>query len=217
MVRELADLVELFGTPFISGKDSSAGSTYTDEGLVSVPPAVFLSAIGKVSDKAALLSNQWKSPGNLIVRVGPDCSSLAGTLAARIFRKAANDVDGIDAFRYKEYLEALSTLPTNLLRSGAPIGVGGVLAQLILGVLASGYGIELLQPPRGLGELLAEHRCGAIIEVSEDDLAKLPAVLRPRIVARLTGERQAISYQADNLLSRRAIDIWHTAYEESLQ
>ncbi|MEZ5322428.1 MAG: AIR synthase-related protein [Microthrixaceae bacterium] len=82
MVEELAGLSEWFGTPFISGKDSSAGSTDTAEGVVSVPPAVFVSALGKVADVSALRPEQWTRSGNHLVLIGPRTPALAGTAVA---------------------------------------------------------------------------------------------------------------------------------------
>jgi phosphoribosylformylglycinamidine synthase len=133
MVDELASLVTTFGTPLISGKDSSAGSTDTPEGVISVPPAVFISALGKVPHAAQLLPNEWRSPGNLLVRIGPDCSSLAETVAARIFKVEANDVDDVSPAEQREFLLSLASLPAALLQSGTAIGSGGMLATIFRG------------------------------------------------------------------------------------
>lgn len=217
MVDELGRLVEFFRTPVISGKDSSAGSTLTDEGIISVPPAVYLSGLGKAPDVNALLRNDWKASGNVLLRIGPDCISLAGTVAARSLGLQANDVDVIDTASYRDYLAVLATLPHGLLLSGVPIGSGGVLGRVILGVLGSGLGIELEVPTGGLPELFQEHRCGAIVEVAADRLADIPNSLRPRVVGRLTDQSDSVTLGGQPILSRRAVEMWKGEFERVLQ
>ena len=222
MVDELASLVTTFGTPLISGKDSSAGSTDTPEGIVSVPPAVFISALGKIADGANLLSNEWQTAGNLLVRIGPDCNSLAGTVLQRTCASAgreqqANDVDAISPSQHRQFLGALESLPHGLLRSGGTIGPGGILAEMFRGVLSSSLGVELIHQPDGYGEFFKEHRCGAIVEIVEDRLAELPLALRPQVIGRLSGEPRAIRVHGTNVLTEHAIAAWRDGYARSLR
>ncbi|HEY8544033.1 MAG TPA: AIR synthase-related protein, partial [Acidimicrobiales bacterium] len=118
MVDELAALVRRFGTPVISGKDSSAGSVATDEGLVHVPPAVFLTALGKVPDAGRLLSEAWSAPGDVLVRIGPSCPSPDVTVAGRALGLVGSAVDDLaidgDGDRgdggFAAYLDALAAV-----------------------------------------------------------------------------------------------------------
>lgn len=82
---------------------------------------MFISALGKIADAARLLPNEWKSPGHLLVRIGPDSLSLAGTVAARLTGSSANDVDELSPTTHREFLLALQSLPHGLLHSGLPI------------------------------------------------------------------------------------------------
>ncbi|HTU20754.1 MAG TPA: AIR synthase-related protein [Gemmataceae bacterium] len=217
MVEELAESVEFFGTPVISGKDSSAGSADTDEGIISVPAAVFLSALGKVPDVTGLRLNAWQKPGNLLVRIGPDCPSLAGTVASRVFGVFADDVDELARGAYKDYLRALSALPRDLAPSGTPLGPGGVLGQAFLGALGSSLGVDLAEPGGGLHELLFEHRCGALVEVSEQGLAGLSPSLRPTVVGRINDVAGRVTVYGRNILTHEAVEGWRIAYEASLR
>jgi phosphoribosylformylglycinamidine synthase len=182
MVDELAALVRHFGTPVISGKDSSAGSTQTDEGLVHVPPAVFLSALGKVPHVDRLLREEWTEPGNVIVRIGPTTPSPAATVAGRALGLPAGAIDDIRPDRFRGYLDALARA-RHLFRSGTTIGPGGVAARLLAGSLASGLGADVAAG--GVADLFAEHRCAALVEVRPQDVEALPDVLSPVVVARL--------------------------------
>jgi phosphoribosylformylglycinamidine synthase len=207
MVDELAGLVRRFGTPVISGKDSSAGSARTDEGLVHVPPAVFLSALGKVPHVDRLVREEWTDPGSVIVRIGPTSPSPAATVAARALGLAGSPVDDVRLDEFRDYLDALAQ-SRHLFRSATTIGPGGVAARLVTGSLASGFGADM-PAAEGIGaadmpaaeavgtadaaadaataaDLFAEHRCAALVEVRPQDVASLPAALSPVVVARLS-------------------------------
>jgi phosphoribosylformylglycinamidine (FGAM) synthase-like enzyme len=183
MVDELAGLVRRFGTPVISGKDSSAGSTRTDEGWVHVPPAVFLSALGKVPHVDRLVREEWTDPGNVIVRIGPLSPSPAGTVAGRALGLTAGAIDDPHLGEFRAYLDAVAR-SRHLFRSATTIGPGGVVARLVTGSLADGLGVELAIA--GTADLFAEHRCAALVEVRPPDLAALPQALRPVVVGQLS-------------------------------
>ncbi|WP_394621453.1 AIR synthase-related protein [Lentzea sp. JNUCC 0626] len=207
MVDELAGLVRHFGVPLISGKDSSAGSVHTDEGLVSVPPAVFLSALGKVPHRDGLLREQWTAQGNVLVQVGLRTSSPVGTVAARKLGLPEGGLDDLELSEVDSYLTALAGSRA-LLHSGARIGAGGVAATLAQGVLASGIGVQLESATTE--SLFAEHRIGAVVEVSPADVAKLPAELNPVVLGTLDGT--SIVLDGTDLFTPAARDGWLNSF-----
>jgi phosphoribosylformylglycinamidine synthase len=215
MVDELAGLVRRFGTPVISGKDSSAGSTHTDHGMVHVPPAVFLSALGKVPDAATLLGEQWTDPGSLLVQVGPPTGSPVGTVAGRVLELDGNAVDAVDLDDYRSYLDLLAA-HRHRFRSGTSIGPGGLAARLMLGALASGLGADLDPACHDLPSLFAEHRCGALVEVAPADLPRLPAGLRPRPVARLS-PTPGVRLGGEDLLTGGSTDRWAHSFQAAIR
>ncbi|MEU0885007.1 AIR synthase-related protein [Lentzea sp. NPDC005914] len=211
MVDELAVLVRHFGVPLISGKDSSAGSVHTEEGLVSVPPAVFLSALGKVPHTDRLLREQWTTPGNVLVRVGLATSSPVGTVAARKLGLPSGGLDDLALSDVDSYLTALAA-SRNLLRSGARIGAGGVAATLAQGALASGIGVRLESATTE--SLFAEHRVGAVVEVAPGDVAALPAELAPVVLGTLEGTLEGTGIVLDgiDLFAPAARDGWLNSF-----
>jgi phosphoribosylformylglycinamidine (FGAM) synthase-like enzyme len=218
MVDELSDLVDRFGTPLVSGKDSSAGSVSTPEGMISVPPAVYLSAVGKVPMPAALRRNEWRQEGNLLVRIGPDTGAPAGTVAERVLRLDGGDrLDSPSPDRYRAYLDALAEAGPEIL-SGRPIGPGGTLACLAFGAMASDLGVELCGPERDRPDLLLrEHRCGAIVEVAESSVDVLPEALEPRPVGRLRSDVGGVRLGRDDLLAPDARRAWSESWEALLK
>lgn len=213
MVRELCDLVDCFGTPVISGKDSSAGSVSTPEGVISVPPAVFLSAVGKVRSPSFLRRNEWREEGNLLVRIGPSTSSPAATVAARVFGfDGGPSVDSPPLDSYRAYLDGLAEAG-GLISSGRPIGPGGTISCLAQGAIASSMGIELLEEAKDHPELLfQEHRCGAIVEVAEMEFERLPAALEARPVGRLRSDVDGIRLGRNELLTQEARRAWSESW-----
>jgi phosphoribosylformylglycinamidine (FGAM) synthase-like enzyme len=217
MVHELAELVDCFGTPLVSGKDSSAGSASTPEGIVSVPPAVFLSAVGKLPDVSALRRNEWRAAGNLLVRVGPDTPSPAGTVAERVLRfDGGRRLDAPSPERYRSYLDALAQAGP-LILSGRPIGAGGTLCCLALGAISSALGVELLDiDGAGPEALLCEHRCGALVEVPEARVGELPDALAAKVVGRLRADARGVSLRGGQLLTPAALGAWRDSWEALL-
>jgi phosphoribosylformylglycinamidine synthase len=213
MVDELAALVRRFGTPVISGKDSSAGSVATDEGLVHVPPAVFLTALGKVPAAGALLPEAWSRAGDVLVRIGPSCPSPDVTVAGRALGLTGSVVDDVDVEGFAGYLEALAAQRA-LLVSGSPVAAGGVAARLVRGALATGLGADLV-PAMGAAELFAEHRGGALVQVRPDDVPRLPAALHPTVVGTLT-EAPGIRVGGVDLLAGDVEKHWLGSFEERI-
>lgn len=212
MVDEIASLVRRFGTPVISGKDSSAGSVKTSDGVVSVPPAVFFSALGKAPDFAKLLPNEWRAAGNVLMRIGPNTASTAGTVAQRVLHLDRGKANDVDAVAYVEYLKALEGLDRTKVFSGSAIEAGGMLAMAARTSLATGIGVQFDVPGP---EMLQEHRCGALIEVAPG--TKLAAALNPRKVGTLIAGPPSVRLQGQELLTAAAIKSWRTSFQESLQ
>jgi phosphoribosylformylglycinamidine (FGAM) synthase-like enzyme len=208
MVDELAGLVRRFGTPVISGKDSSAGSSRTDEGLVHVPPAVFLSALGKVPHVDRLVREEWTDPGSAIVRIGPASPSAAATVAGRALGldPAAGGIDDVRLDEFQGYLDALAQ-SRHLFRSATTIGPGGTAARLVAGCLASGLGADLEPAAGNASDLYAEHRCAALVEMRPQDVAALPVALSPVVVARLSS-RPGLRLGEEDLLTDAVRQRW---------
>jgi phosphoribosylformylglycinamidine synthase len=217
MVEELASLVRFFRSPVISGKDSSAGSVRTPEGAIHVPPAVFLTALGKAESFDGLLRNEWRRAGNLLVEIGPACRSAAGTAAARAWGMTANDVDELNRDEYAAYLAALESADRSGWASGCAIGAGGIAAALARRAIASGMGAEIEMPAEGLWWLFAEHRCGAVLEVEESAAAALPEALTPRVIGRVTAAGPSLRLGGVELLTPAALERWAVSFEECLR
>lgn len=214
MVDAVCDLMDALGTPVISGKDSSAGSVVTPEGVISVPPSVYFSAAGKVPDIGMLRRNEWTQPGRFLLLVGPRTPSTAGTVAQRVLGLSAGAVDDVDAVAYRGFLQALEAARPHI-ASARPIGPGGTLTSLIVGAMASELGVEVDPDAGGPQWLLAEHRCGAILEVAQSSLGSLPSELHPLVIGRVSSRPGRVQLGSHNL-SRQARETWLHSWEGHL-
>ncbi|MEO5369472.1 MAG: AIR synthase-related protein [Magnetococcus sp. DMHC-1] len=218
MVEELERLSRRFRMPFISGKDSSAGSARLPDGSqIHVPPAVFLSAVGKVPDVGRLRPNCWTTPGNLLVQIGLSTPAPAGTLFARLAGLESRGVDLLDIEAALHYLTTLEAVPDGVLRSAVPIEAGGILARVALSALASDLGADLdLAPDQDGGHLLQEHRCGALVEVAPGDLQRLDPHLHPVVLGRITDQIYRVRVGGQIVLTSAAINFWQRSFQEGL-
>jgi phosphoribosylformylglycinamidine synthase len=214
LVDELADLVRHFGTPVISGKDSSAGSTRVPGGVLSVPHGVFLTAVGKVPAATALLPESWQQEGNLLVRIGPSTPAAAGTVVARVMGVRGGDLDPLDLNQYLAFLDTVSE-QRHLFRSAALIGPGGTMTRLFANEIAGDLGVRLCDPPEDWTAQFLEHRCGALVEVDQAGWEQLPESLHPVVVGRLTAGGGIWSART-GLATPAAVTAWRSTFEETL-
>src|SRR5262249_36151622 len=150
-----------------------------------------------------------------LVRIGPGTPSMAGTVAARSLDIAGGTLDEISLGQVGSYLDALAA-HRHRFRSGTRLGAGGLAAQLTVGALASGLGVEADPSVRdrgaGLAEsLFAEHRCGCRVEIEEPDLAALPDELCPPPIGRLTSG-EGLRVGDVELLTPAVAERWSTSF-----
>ncbi|WP_409496869.1 AIR synthase-related protein [Amycolatopsis sp. cmx-11-12] len=214
MVDELAALVRRFGVPVLSGKDSSAGSTATDEGIVHVPPAVFLTALGKVPDVGDLVPEQWHTVGNVLALIGPRMASPAGTVAARKLGLPDSRLDPIDLEAFSRYLAALSQ-HRGRFTSAVRLGPGGLAVALLRGALASGLGVDVADSMASAGSLFAEHRAGALVEVTAEVFESLPPELEAVEVGRVA-VGAGVRANGEELLTPLVRENWLESFARSL-
>ncbi|MCE5257210.1 MAG: hypothetical protein LLF89_10250, partial [Spirochaetaceae bacterium] len=88
------DAALMFGTPFVSGKDSF-NNEFADASRtrVAVPPSLLISAFGVVPDIGKSVTSDLKKAGNLLYLVGEFRPTIAASVFADIF--AGDDVGAV--------------------------------------------------------------------------------------------------------------------------
>lgn len=75
----LYDVASIYGTPFISGKDSMKNDYRIGDTKISVPPTLLISALGKVHDVRDAVTMDLKAAGHGIYILGETDAGLAGS------------------------------------------------------------------------------------------------------------------------------------------
>src|SRR6516164_5826945 len=70
IVQAIADLSVELGVPFISGKDSSAGTFEAAGRAIHVPATFAVAVLGRVQDVKGIVPKEFKRPGNKLVLLG---------------------------------------------------------------------------------------------------------------------------------------------------
>lgn len=144
-VRGCYDTAVAYGTPFISGKDSMFNdfSGYDAHGKpikISVPPTLLISAIGVIPDVTKTVTEDLKTPGDLIYILSGETAQLKLGL-------------------YRAFYKAVQK---NLIASAISIGRGSVPVALAKTAMAGMLGIDIKLPATKLAG-------GLIVSISPEN------------------------------------------------
>lgn len=177
MVETAADLSEIFGAPFISGKDSSSGTFKTDTGeLIDVPYTLVISTMGRMKDVTKAVTKPFKSAGNkLVVFGGIDTESLGGSIYLDAYNERGNVLHdrGNHWARYlaEGYRYIGQCYDQGMIKSASAIAEGGLFLRLFEASLGSGLSavvdISSLMPGRMDGALFAEAVGSLLLEIDD--------------------------------------------------
>ncbi len=229
MVTRAIALSELFGTPFISGKDSSSGTFQTADGkAIDVPFTFVPSTLCRIPDVRRITRKPFRHPGEAILALRPACApNLGGAVVLDALGLRPEHAIRLpwpeDAQAIVALWRALAEV-RELLSSAAAVGEGGAFLQIFHACLASGLGAELsLAPDVALWELFGEPPAALVVSTSE------PELLRERLaqacgeavhVVRLgyVSREEGIELRVGDKLSisrddwPRLVHIWRTAF-----
>lgn len=185
-VRSIADLSVELGTPFITGKDSSSGSSKFGDFVINVLPIVCITAMGKIRNADNLHLHQWKAPGNLLYTVGPQAKHLDGSILASALDQIGTQLDGVKVGEAIFYIKEIERLANrDIIQSAVPINRGGIFMRVFEGIVATDFGVKT-EMCEGL---FPESYGAAIIEVQPNDAQRLERQfkeLNPMIIGTIT-------------------------------
>ncbi|MFA6666208.1 MAG: AIR synthase-related protein [Armatimonadota bacterium] len=173
MVDTIAELSLIFGTPFVSGKDSSSGTFKADDGeLINVPYTLAVSTMGRVPDVQKLVTKDFKRAGNKLVLLGTiDPEKLGGSVYADAFGERGDALADWGNEWAKELpiiyrkLHSLYWGGNNPVKSASAVAEGGIFLRVFEGAMGGGLGAKIDLsgfPGRGDGALFSE-AVGAIL------------------------------------------------------
>ena len=147
--RACRDFALLFGTPFVSGKDS-LNNEYTSGGMnICIPHTLLVSAMGVMPDVRKTVSMDFKKPGNLIYVVGLTKNELGGSHYYHINGETGRNAPRVEK-NAGQIMDALSgAMDGRLVRSCHDCSEGGLAVALPEMCFAGGIGagVELARVP----------------------------------------------------------------------
>ncbi|MFH0820201.1 MAG: AIR synthase-related protein, partial [Candidatus Peregrinibacteria bacterium] len=148
-VQACYDTAKIYGTPFISGKDSMFNDFkgYDAKGnpiKVSVPPTLLISGLGVIPDAQKTQTLDVKVPGDLIYVLGSTRPELGGSEYWAMRGFTGNSVPQVNAKRALElYRKVFQVMQHDLLASCISVNVGGLGVALAKMAIAGELGLEV--------------------------------------------------------------------------
>jgi phosphoribosylformylglycinamidine synthase len=150
--RGLYDLAKIYGTPFVSGKDSMKNDfigrgRLGKEVKISVPPTVLVTAMGKVPDVTKTVTSDFQKEGDAVYLLGCSKRGLGGSELSDAFQLPGSVLQQPSAVNGPENLRLYRTLHRaiqgSLVRSCHDCSEGGMLVALAESAIGGMLGCEV--------------------------------------------------------------------------
>jgi len=171
------DVAAVYGTPFISGKDSLNNEFEFKGKTVSIPHTLLISAIGVMEDISRAISMDFKKAGDLIYIVGTTQNELAGSEYFRMHGFIGNKVPKVNPQQGKQLMDKLSVATEKgLVRACHDLSEGGLGVAVAEMAFAAGLGATVHLGCTPLGEpierddfiLFSESNSRFLVEVAPE-------------------------------------------------
>lgn len=148
-VQACYDYATVYGTPFISGKDSMYNDFkgFDTEGKpikISVPPTLLISSLSVIDDATKAISIDSKFAGDLVYIIGETKNELGGSEYFAAQKFTGNNIPQVDAEKalalYRQFKKAVEK---NMLASAVSLELGGLCAGLAKTAIAGMLGMEI--------------------------------------------------------------------------
>ncbi len=172
-VKGMCEVAEIYGAPFVSGKDSFYNYFLTDDGPVSIPVTALVSGMGIVEKAEHIIGSSLRKADSVICLLGETTPELGGSVYARVHNLKGQPAPSTDAAanltRYRAYHAAVKA---GLILSTHDVSEGGLAVSAAEMAFSLKGGLELVIPEQlGSDEFLFSESPGRfLIEVSPANL-----------------------------------------------
>lgn len=134
------DIAKIYGTPFISGKDS-LNNEYQS---IAIPPTLLISAIAVMDDCSKAISMDAKQPGDLLYVLGNTLNELGGSHYYETHGFVGNSVPQVNPQKGKELMQALTlAISQRLVNACHDCSEGGIGVAAAEMAFAGGWGMKI--------------------------------------------------------------------------
>ena len=167
------DAAKAYRTPFVSGKDSLNNQFTTQDGVtIEIPPTLLITGMSTVPDITRCVTSDAKEAGNALLRVGPACDTLAGSIAGETLG-ATGPLPVVDLERGPALARAVAGLiQAGHVRAAHDVSEGGLLAAVAEMLIGAGGALGAsLEGAPDAAELFGEAPSRYILEIPAASLA----------------------------------------------
>ena len=138
------DTAIVYGTPFISGKDSLYNEYETGKESICIPPTLLISAMAVMNDVNKVVSMDCKKAGDLIYIIGATYKELGGSHYYAVRGHVGNSVPKVYPEKGKKLMNALSvTMSKGLVSACHDLSEGGIGVAAAEMAFAGGLGMTI--------------------------------------------------------------------------
>jgi len=194
------DMAVVYGTPFISGKDSLYNEYQTEEGSICIPPTLLISALSVMTDVNRAVSMDCKQAGDLMYIVGVTRNELGGSHYYSIHGYVGNRVPRVNPGEAKRLMDAIAAATEGgLVKACHDCSEGGIGVAAAEMAFAGNLGIRVDLGQVPLGEpmsrddfvLFSESNTRFLVEVAPEDKARFEDAMNGvdvAVIGRVTRE-----------------------------
>ncbi len=180
------DVASVYGTPFVSGKDSLYNEYETGKDTICIPHTLLISAMGVMDDITKAISMDCKKAGDSIYIVGATYKELGGSHYYAIHGAVGNSVPKVQAEQGKKLMNALAgATQKGLVKACHDLSEGGIGVAAAEMAFAGGLGMKIDLKSVPLGEdierddfiVFSESNTRFLVEVAPKDKGKFKKAL----------------------------------------
>jgi phosphoribosylformylglycinamidine synthase len=188
------DMAVVYGTPFVSGKDSLYNEYETGKESICIPPTLLVSAMAVMKDIKKAISMDVKQAGNLIYIIGATYKELGGSHYYAIHGHIGNSVPKVYPEKGRKLMEALSkAAEKGFVKACHDLSEGGIGVAAAEMAFAGGRGMAINLGKVPLGEMMerddeilfAESNTRFLAEVAPEDKRKFEKMMAGNIFAEI--------------------------------
>jgi phosphoribosylformylglycinamidine synthase II len=138
------DMAKVYGTPFISGKDSLNNEYAMGHKTIAIPPTLLISCISVMKDVSRAVTMDAKKAGNAVYLAGLTKNEMGGSQYYKMLGFTGNSVPKVDPEYAKELMKKLNkAMEKGLIRSCHDCSDGGMAVALAEMAFAGDLGMDV--------------------------------------------------------------------------
>ena len=180
--RGCYDVAKVYGTPFVSGKDS----LYNESPMGPVAPTLLITSLGVVPDIRKAITMELKKPGNALYLVGVTKPEIGGSEYLRMHGELGGSVPKLDPeVNIAAYNRVLEAMDAGLVRACHDCSEGGLAVALSEMAFTGDLGLDVdigkvlvSEPMRDDILLFSESNGRLLMEVPADKTTEFENIMK---------------------------------------